>query len=676
MEYFNNILCISQTDLTSGDPDSGNPQEWPIITPTCFNQYIYRSPDVRIRRACKNTPALLAYDKLRRDIKDKIIAKYGDPYKITPHNRFTDSIKGDPTALEFFRNHRFGTGKALPEATRNEYYTNAILLNTIHLKLNDTKSFRKSRQGNVKNLWNKMSDIINALDVKAYPHTLPSNSRRLADKYREYMRAGYECLIHSAFCNKNTEKINDLGKMWILARWANQVDRCASEQQLLDEYNAKAAHEQWKQLKTSGPIRSYLQSPEIKPLWWGYRYGELKSKEKFGMQISTLMPSMRDSLWYSDGTKLNYYYLNADGKPETCQVYEVMDTYSEVFLGYCISSTENFEAQYHAYKMAFRTAGHKPYQITFDNQGGHKKLESADFFKKLAHLSIRTQPYNGKSKTIESAFGRFQEQYMKRDWFFTGQNMTTKKAESHANLERIDANQDSLPTLQEVEQVYKRRRDEWNHAPHPHTGIPRIEMYYASHNDKTPKVEAWDMVDIFWLTRKEPVTCRAYGITFKEAKAKYDYLVYSAPMVPDQRWLRDNIDKKFIIKYDPDDMSLIYLYEQDASGLRFVTHAETKIVVHRGKQEQEDGEAALINMMLEENKRLRLEDKERMQTILQDQKQDAESYGLKTPRLKGIESSKKGKRGKKNVFADADKEMSNLVEAFDPNELRDILGLY
>jgi len=339
----------------------------------------------------------------------------------------------------------------------------------------------------------------------------------------------------------------------------------------------------------------------------------------------------------------------------------VMDAYSEMLLGYYISDTEDYEAQYHAFKMALKTAGHKPYQITFDNQGGHKKLEAGEFFQKLTHLAIKTQPYNGKSKTIESAFNRFQEHFLKKDWYFTGQNITSKREESRANLEFIMANKDKLPTLDEVKAQYKKRREEWANAKHYSTEKSHIETYFSSYNEKSPKVDTWDMVDMFWITRKDPVTCRAYGITFQEKKISYDYLVYSKPMVPDQEWLRNNIDKKFIIKFDPDHMSMIYLYEKDATGLRFVTHAETKIVVHRGKQEQEDGEAALIRQIIDENKRLRVESKEKMEGILKQQGQNAESYGLVTPALKGIEKVKSKRHKKEASYAVAEKAISNAV---------------
>lgn len=54
---------------------------------------------------------------------------------------------------------------------------------------------------------------------------------------------------------------------------------------------------------------------------------------------------MRDALWYGDGTKLNLYYRNEQGKMCTTGVYEVMDAYSETLLGYDIAPNENFDCR-------------------------------------------------------------------------------------------------------------------------------------------------------------------------------------------------------------------------------------------------------------------------------------------------------------------------------------------
>lgn len=350
---------------------------------------------------------------------------------------------------------------------------------------------------------------------------------------------------------------------------------------------------------------------------------------------------MRDSLWYSDGTKLNYYYLTEDGKVDTCTVYEVIDVYSEVLLGYHISKSEDYEAQFYAYKMALQTSGQKPYEVRYDNQGGHKKLENGNFLTKIARLCINTQPYNGKSKTIELAFGRFQQEYLKRDWFFTGQNVTAKKTESKANMEFVLANTKNLPTLAEIKAKYKQRRDEWNNAKHPKFEQSRMEIYRNSQNPRAANVDMMDMVELFWIERKDTVTCNAFGISFTEKKVKYDYLVYTADGRPDVKWLRKNIDKPFVIRFDPADMDLIYLYEQSAKGLRFVTEARTKIATYRNIQEQEAWEVSYMKQLEIANKSARIETRDKMDAILGEFDLLPEQNGLNSPTLKGIESRRR-----------------------------------
>jgi hypothetical protein len=446
--------------------------------------------------------------------------------------------------------------------------------------------------------------------------------------------SGYEGLIHKGYCNKNSEKINDNAKLWVLARWSNQVEKCATVSQLLKEYNNKATIENWKKLKDTGALTNYLE--ETKSMWYGHRHGELKAKAKFDYQHSTKMPSMRDSLWYSDGTKMNLYYQDENGKMATCQVYEVMDAFSEVFLGYHISTSENYEAQYYAYKMAAETSEHRPYEIKFDGQGGHSKLKAGDFLSKMARISVKTKPYNGSSKTIESAFGRFQQQIMAKAWFFTGQNIGSKKAESKANMEFILANKENLPTLEEAKAIYKQYRQEWNEATHFKTNKPRLEMYLESTNLKTPKLSIWDMIDLFWITREKPVTVTPYGIGYKEKDVKYNYMVHTEDGLPDFKWLGKWIDKKVFIKYSPDDRSLIYLYEKTPLGLRRITGATTKVEVQRNAQEQEAFERSWMAKVELGIKQNRVDRYNKMESILEQHGATAEQQGFNTFKIVSI----------------------------------------
>lgn len=643
----NNVLCVEGRELYENG----------IMSQSNYKQLKSRYLET-VRTGGNGRTALIAYDSIPDRFKIKIEELFGDPYKVTKHNQFRNYLQQDQNAINFYNDYTLDSGDPLPEKNKKEYAANAAVLNAIHTITTQSTPKRKALGGSKTKIWEKIASIIQNLPKHSYPHSLPSNVRRLKQKLRAYKSNGYEALIHKGFCNKNSEKINDDAKLWLLSRWADRINRVATVSQLFAEYNAFAKREGWKELLEKDTIQNYLTQTES--MWSAHRFGELKSKEKFTYHHKTKLPSMRDSLWYSDGTKLNYYYVAEGGKIETCQVYEVMDAFSEVFLGYHISKTEDYEAQYFAYKMAVKTAEHKPYQIGFDNQGGHKKLEAGNFLDKVSRIAIKTQPYNGKSKTIESAFGRFQQQFLKRDWFFTGQNITAKKDESKANLEFILANKANLPTLEEIKEVYAKRRQEWNEAPHPKTGIPRVEMYLSSVNPETPEINIWDMVDLFWITRQKAITCTASGIQFTEKKIDYSYMVYDDENLPNIDWLRKNIDKKFFVKFDPEDMSLVYLYEKTPLGLRFVTGATTKVEVHRGKQEQEAWEAEWLTKVNELNKTERVKAVNEMDAILEQFGATAEQQGFNSPKISGVKSTYK-KRGKQTEIGKAQKEESNLV---------------
>ncbi|WP_417366815.1 hypothetical protein [Flavobacterium beibuense] len=664
--YNNNILCVQAGWLVDS-----------ILSKSNYDALVKRGHLKRLQKGGNGRPALIEFATMRKDIKEKIVSIVGDPTEKAKHITFTDYITIDDTARTYFNTYTLPSGESLPDKNKAEYIANSEILNAVERIMNSTMSKRKVLGGKVK-AWDKIAQVVQELPQHTYPHSLPANVRRLRDKFNLYKKDGYSSLIHKGFGHKNSEKLADDAKFWVLARWSDRVNRCATYSQLFSEYNSLAKQKGWKELKTEQTLINFLTDPKIENMWYGHRFGELNAKEKYSYQHSTKLPSMRDSLWYSDGTKLNYYYQDEKGKMQTCQVYEVYDVYSEVFLGYHISDSENFEAQYAAYKMAIQIAGHRPYEVKFDNQGGTKTLKSQSFLGRISKLCLNTAPYNGKSKTIENAFYRFQNEHLKKDWFFTGQNIQSKKAESKANMEFILANASSLPTLEEIKELYAQRRREWNESKHPKSDISRLEMYLNSTNPATSPVQIWDMIDMFWIERPKPVTCTAYGISFKDKGHKYDYMVYDENNMPNINWLRNNIDKKFKIKYDPDDRSIIQLYEETPLGLRHVTEALTKIEVHRGAQEQEEWELSYIRQIEKANKEERIATRDKMDAILTDQGRNATDYGLKNPSIKGIESSSKQKKKRKKKtkkertdIGQYQKELSNTV----PTDTKNIYSI-
>lgn len=631
MEYYNKILCVTSPELTSGDN--------PVFREGTLNVYASKGKVARVHRfGGEGGYTLYAWSSIPTKYKDRFVAKYGDPEEKMKEAMTKDRIRLDGEArkwYEAFTYEKNGQEEHLTENLIEEYTINASVLKDLLYMMSQRRAIRQSLNGSMAGAWKVIYQSSEAMREE-YGHTLPQNAARLKAKIKAFKADGYPSLISGKIGNRNTQKITDeFGRLLIALK------RCRvpvyTDTQLFEEANKRAETNGWKPLKSLSGMKRWLNSAAIMPLWYDAVYGEQAARQKFGRKHRTALPTKRDALWYGDGTKLNLYYRDENGKVRTTQVYVVIDAMSEVMLGWRISDSEDYEAQYHAYRMAIQTSGHKPYEIVHDNQGGHKKLDADGLFQKICHVHRTTQPYNGESKTIEAVFGRFQQQMLHKDWRFTGQNITAKKMSSRPNLEFIEENKDSLYTLAELKDAYTLATKEWNEMRHPAYGTSRIEAYEGSVNEETQEVTAHDMVDMFWVTAKRMSTFTDQGIVVTIKGQKRQYEVMGAPGVPDHEWRRRHTYERFVVKYDPYDFGSIRLYKKEADGsLRFERVAEPYLVVHRAIQEQTEGEATFIRQEQAANTADRIERTVAGREIEQAHGVLPEQHGLRSPKPKGM----------------------------------------
>lgn len=633
MDYYKRYIVVTVYELTRDDDGEA------VMSPSNYNTLVKRKRlhVVRPGKGLGNY-ALIDYNSIPERFQIRFEAKYGKPADILKAKAMSDTFIEDTIAREFYASYRLPDGSFLPADKIDEYTTNASVLNEI-IRLENEREAMKNSLGKVGGTVKQ--SILNTLEkFRDYPgHTLPGSWARIQKAIKEYRGNNYESVISGRMGNNNALKITEAAGLQIVALKRSKVPQYTNEQ-LFNEFNRIAPAKGWKQLKSINSLVQFLHKPEIERLWYDAVHGEQAAKQRYLRKHKTEMPSMRDSLWYGDGTKLNLYYkaVDAKGKLVMCstQVYEVIDAHSEVLLGYHISDTENYDSQYRAFRMAVETAGHRPFEVVTDNQGGHKKLESMLFFERLARVSRRTAPYNPQSKSIEQIFGRFQAQVLHQDWRFTGQNITAKKTDSRPNLEFIEANVENLYTLPELKAAYALYREEWNMAKHPKTKQPRIEMYKNSHNPEALPLSFVDMVDLFWQTTDSPSTFTSNGITITVDTKEYTYEVYDANNTPDLVFRRENTYRQFVVKYDPLDMSSVRLYTEDKNGLRFVATAYPYYVTHRNIQEQQPGEMKFLQQMDELNKQERIDHQILVASLEMAHGVAPEQHGLNRPRIKGM----------------------------------------
>jgi hypothetical protein len=632
----------------------------PVIKTGTLDSLIARKRIGRVHRGGgEGSNALIAYDTLPDKYKSRYVAKYGDPIEQLKKNLMkSSSLKIDDEARAYYH-EKFeyclnGGQRHLDKGLADEYTANASVLNVLIDELANKTGLRRSSGNSTRNVWGIIQDICENMryreedkDKENPVHTLPKNLSRLKGTIREYKREGYPSLISGKVGNRNTLKITEEAGRYLIA-----MKRCRkpvyNDSQLFDKFNEEAPARGWKPLKSIRSMVTWLNSEAIQPMWYDAVHGELAAKQRYGRKHHTHMPGLRDSLWYGDGTKLNLYYkdqvTDKDGHTKTVMrttmVYEVMDAYSEVLLGYHISDTENFIAQYNAFRMAMQVSKHRPYEIVTDNQGGAKTNKLKDLLGKVsAHVFRPTAPNTPQAKSIENAFGRFQQEVLHKDFRFTGGNITDRKRNSRPNLEFIAANVDSLYTLAELKEAYAAARKDWNEARHPKSTLSRMEMYGKSVNDGTPEVTAGDMADIFWLRTDKPVQYTDYGIKIQVRGQEYSYEAQSKPGELNKAWISKHMYGKFYVKYDPYDMTSVKLYSESEA---FECVAMPPIYIHRGIQEQTEGEAKFIRQQQQELADERIERHAAAKEIEYEHGVAPEQQGLNTPKLAGLTKEQEG----------------------------------
>ena len=625
MELYGKTQCVTFDELVG----SG------ILSKSNYDKKVRDKKIKVLKRGGGGHPALIEYSSLPDKIKDAVKALDPNAEKELIKQYMNLILRPDDGAISFFRSYE----PTIAIERQEEYTLSAQVLNEMIRVEKEMKAQHKIRGSFLPAaIWSAVKWTCDELR-KTYNHKLPANEARLRQKFNQYKREGYSCLINKNMGNQATRKISEQ-EARIILKLRRSTFPIYTESQLFVEYNRQAVERGLNVIKSPVTLHNFLFEPSIMPLWYASVHGMQAWKAKYATIQKTELPSMRDSLWYGDGTKLNLYFKNEAGKMCTTSVYEVVDAYSEVLLGYDVAPNETFDSQYRAYRMAIEFSGHKPYEIVTDNQGGHAKLSAQGFFAKLCHLHKPTMPYNGQSKTIENVFGRFQAQVLHKIWHFTGQNVTAKKLNSKPNLEFIEQNAYALPTYNEMLKLYEECRKEWNSLPLASTGVARIDMYEMSENLQAPVISELDKVQMFWLTSKKTNTYTNQGIKFEINKQTYHYDVYGLDGLRDDVWALRNTGRKFHIMYDPMDMTHIELFEPTASGLKFSAVATPKVTICRGSQERTEDQTSFMRRTIERSKEVMASVQLEGERFDLDEKIAAELFGLSTPKPKNVSKKK------------------------------------
>ena len=643
MEMFGKIPCVTFDELVG----SG------IMSQANYKKHVRDGKFRVLRRGGNGRKAQIAYESLPEAIRAAYDARNPRAKEqfVQPQLSMNERLNSDSKAVEFFKRY---TPKITLER-QAEYTLNAKVLNAMKVKEADM-TCRHSTCGfrNKKLVRNTLLALCEHLRQR-YGHTLPRSTPRLLEKFDAYKQYGYQVLVNGNSGNQSARKVG-MREGRLLLKLKRSKFPVYTDMQIFEEYNRQAKIRGLNRIESPQTVNNYLYKTNIKLWWYAAVHGEVAFKNEFMPQFDTKLPEMPNTLWYGDGSTLNLYYKAYDKKQKrmvarTTDVYEVMDACTEVFLGYAFG-TENFLTQYDAYRMALETWKVKPHEIVTDNQGGHKKPEAQAFFSKICHLHKTTMPHNGQSKSIESAFGRFQQQVLHKLYNFTGQNITAVKPNSHINLDLVMANISQLPTLEEMKEQYIRCRREWNDMEHPtsETGMTRMEMYTTFNSPNAELLDAYEVQELFKLVSRDSVKYSKQGFIFEQNRQQYRYMVYTESGLVNMNFHIQNVGNSFHYRYDPQDMTIIELWQSTPSGLVYAATATPKIVIHRATADRTPEENTLLFAQIRENERTRAAHHIACEELMLEECISDAYVRLRVPRPIGI--SQKGMEDYREEYAD------------------------
>lgn len=601
MEMFGKTLCVTRDELVLGG----------IVSPATYDKYVNNGKFVVVQRGCRNRKALIIYEKMPDTVRQNYDSKNPKAKELLQEqlkkqiSPMDSRLKSDSKAVDFYKTY---TPKISLER-QAEYVLNAKVMNAMIAKeMEMSDEHAKCGFRHPTKVRKAVIDLCEDLRER-YQHTLPKSKTRLMEKYVAYKKYSYTVLVNGNSGNQCARKIGSKEGRLLLKLKRSKFP-VYTDMQIFEEYNRQAEAKGLNKIESPQTVINYLYKTSIQLWWYGIVHGEVAFKNKFMPQFDTKLPDMPNTLWYGDGTKVNLYYKEYDKKQKrmvarTIDVYEVMDACTEVFLGYSFGQ-ENFLTQYDAYRMALETWKVKPYEIVTDNQGGHKKPEAKAFFNKICHLHKTTMPHNGQSKTIESAFGRFQQQVLHKLYNYSGQNITAVKENSHVNIDLVMMNIAQLPTLEEMKAQYIACREEWNTMEHPtsETGMTRMEMYTTLNSPNAEMLDEYEVQELFKLFSKDSVKYNKNGFIFDLNKQEYRYMVYGEDNLVDMNFHMQNVGVSFRYRYDPKDMTAIELWEVGAKGaLKYAATATPKVVIHRATAERSTEESEHLFAQIHAQKR-------------------------------------------------------------------------
>lgn len=616
MEYYNNRLCISHQDLIDSS----------ILKESNIKQLLIRGQIERLRRGCRNTPALYAVDTMPHRYKVEVYKRYTLEEEKKASDMFLDNIELDAKAVNYFFEYRLDNGRHLPTDTQVLYSNNASILNAFtkilaesdshRSKLNKKRIARKDFFAKAVDSLGRISDI--------WCHSLPMSPRVLNRCYKEYMEKGYSSLISKKYSNSNASKVLTSEQESTLLRFLSHENNL-NNSQVASYYNAIAEAKSW-DLLTEKSVENYRKRNKL--IVDGNRLGVSNFRNMKTMQIKRVRPSRGLLYWTLDGWDCELLY-QAEQRNKNGNIIKsyhnrlvlevVLDPYNDYPIGYAIGNVENANLIKEALKNALSHSKEltnrysRPEQLQSDHFALSKMR---DTYEQVARLLTPARVKNAKSKVVEPYFKYLNTEYCQHCKNWSGFGITTDKTKQ-PNSEHLNIIKKDFPTEDELKsQIIAMIETE---------RAKKREAYLQSLEGKEEGILSLSdeqYLMLFGETNGYRNSLSHSGLRVSIEGKRYDYESFDISF-------RELSYIKWMIMYDKEDLSKVLALSEDGVH-RYIL--EKKHEQAMALADRKEGDAEALKKVNDFNKSLEGFVSERMRKVYSESEEAVQSLG----RRKGI----------------------------------------
>ena len=582
MQYYNNILTV----------EAGWMIEQGVMSATNYRNLSNRGDIQVVRRACRNTPALVAYDSMPDRYKRAITEKVGNVRQAARQNVLEGLIEHSATASEYFENYMIDDDRHLPADKRREYYTNAIVLEAVGRLMESRNAKRKALGNRATRCWDEMSEAVQDLDLTKWPHTLPVNARSLERKYDRFVAEGYASLVHKAYTtgSKNAAKVADENQKAMLVTFMADP-RNLDNEQVARLYNMVAQQMDWKKITASAVA---VWRDKCDDLIYARRHGAEMYRAGKEMQVKRSAPTRPLLYWTMDGWDVELLYQYKPDKGATTYhnrltMVVVLDACCKYPIGFAVGRNESpsliKEALRDAERETQRLFG-RMYRVA-QLQSDHFAMKNLNpTYQMVADKVTPARVKNAKAKPIEAWFNYFNKKYCQMQTNWSGFGITSRK-ELQPNTEYITKYKHQFPDFEGcVKQIVGFIQAE----------RAELETAYVAQFEAEGLIElktAQYLMAFGESTGERRYLLQGCGIRCTIGGRKMDYDCFDTHFrkYPSTRWQ---------LRYDPEDPHYAVAVSEDES-LQFTL--EEKYIQPMALADRTEGDAAELKRVMDFNRR-------------------------------------------------------------------------